>query len=316
MELLKRDPAIDHVYPLSIVSTSDPQAGKSAYLRAGRQLLSTMSQLRGVFRQASYDMVFDLHGSFRSGLLGLTCPGSQRVGFAGAKELNPLFQHLTIRIPDHVEHALEINNCFSNVFNCEITEKDFYMCSSEADWQGVELFFEQHRIDPNRQVIYANPAARWQTKFWPSQRWAELADLFAARGLAMIFGGSEHDRKYIASITEQMKTVPLVAAGKFTLPQSVALIQHAALYVGLDSGPMHMAALSGIPAVALFGPTHPSRVGPYGVRHRIIRAEQLDCLECRKRRCSHLSCMKGITVEMVAEAALSLLGDSDRNEQL
>jgi len=67
-----------------------------------------------------------------------------------------------------------------------------------------------------------------------------------------------------------------------------------------------MAALSAIPVVALFGPTHPARVGPYGVEHRIVRAN-LDCLECRKRTCDHLSCMKSISVDMVYDAAISLM---------
>jgi ADP-heptose:LPS heptosyltransferase len=70
---------------------------------------------------------------------------------------------------------------------------------------------------------------------------------------------------------------------------------------------MHMAALCNIPVVALFGPTHPARVGPYGVEHRIVRAENLDCLECRKRTCVHLSCMKRISAEMVYDAAISLM---------
>jgi len=68
-----------------------------------------------------------------------------------------------------------------------------------------------------------------------------------------------------------------------------------------------MAALAGVPVVALFGPTHPERVGPYNVVHRVVRAARLICLGCRKRSCAHLSCMEGITVEMVYAAALQLL---------
>jgi ADP-heptose:LPS heptosyltransferase len=117
-----------------------------------------------------------------------------------------------------------------------------------------------------------------------------------------------------------MKTEPIIAAGQLTLPQSAALIQHASLYIGLDSGPMHIAALARTPVVALFGPTHPNKVGPYNLsgknEHRIIRAEELDCLECRKRNCSHRSCMQQISPEAVYESALSLLQTpSSTNEQ-
>ncbi|MCI5223787.1 MAG: glycosyltransferase family 9 protein [Candidatus Electrothrix sp. AR4] len=158
--------------------------------------------------------------------------------------------------------------------------------------------------------MYANPAARWQSKFWPVERWAGLADSLHKQGRAMIFGGGSHDVKYIASIGRLMKTKPIIAAGRLSLPQSTALMQCSALYIGLDSGPMHMAALARIPVVALFGPTHPDRVGPYavrGVEHRIVRAENIECLECRKRSCAHLSCMREISLHMVYDAAVSLL---------
>jgi ADP-heptose:LPS heptosyltransferase len=101
---------------------------------------------------------------------------------------------------------------------------------------------------------------------------------------------------------------PLVAAGELDLAGSAALLKRSALYIGLDSGPMHMAALAGVPVVALFGPTHPERVAPYLVEHRIVRDTSLSCLGCRKRACAHLSCMEGISVEMVAAAARQLLG--------
>lgn len=305
--LLERDPAVDMIYPVTVVSTSDPQAGKNAYTKAGLQLLSTLRKLRNIYRDQSYDTVFDLHGSLKSGLLALTNPGGKRIGFAGARELNPLFQHQTIPVPRHIEHALDKNSCFARYFKCQVDQSDYHMCCSDEDRRIVASFVRENGINSDDQIIYANPAARWRTKFWPAERWAELADNCRQQGQVMIFGGSAHDTAYIATITGTMTTEPVVAAGLLSLSQSVALIQRSALYVGLDSGPMHMAALSGIPVVALFGPTHPSRVGPYGVKHRIVRDENLDCLECRKRQCDHLSCMRGISVRMVEDALSSLI---------
>ncbi len=304
--LLECDRAVDDVYPIHISSTSDPQAGRFAYLQACKETLTTLSSLRRTLRTRPYDLVLDLHASFRSGLLGRMNPGGLRIGFRDARELNTLFQRQLVAVPDQVVHALDKNLLFADHLGAPAAAEDFYMCTDPGDQKAVQLFF-QHKGIENRTVLYANPAARWQTKFWPKERWAELADLFAVRGMALVFGGSSHDAAYIQSITDQMTTPPIVAAGRFTLTESVALIQRCGLYVGLDSGPMHMAALSGVPVVALFGPTHPSRVGPYGVAHRIVRAEQLDCLECRQRRCDHLSCMKAISVQMVHDAALALL---------
>ena len=305
--LLERDPAVDTVYPICIPSTSDPQAGRFAYFQAFKATMATLRALRLQLRAAPYDLVLDLHASFRSGLLGRTNPGGVRVGFRDARELNTWFQTRLIAVPESVEHALEKNLLFCNHLACKAAAEDFHMCCSRDDTEAVQGFLRRHGVHDEDLILYANPAARWQTKFWPARCWADLADRFYARGTPMVFGGSTQDVAYIGSIARLMKTPALVAAGHLSLPQSIALVQRSVLYVGLDSGPMHMAALSGIPVVALFGPTHPARVRPYGVKHSIVRAETLDCLECRKRSCSHLRCMQEISVQMVYDAAISLL---------
>ena len=307
-ELLDRDPAIDTVYPINISSTSDPQTGRGAYLRAFKETLISLKRLYGAVHR-SYDTVLDLHASFRSGLIGLTATGGQRTGFKNARELNTLFQHRVITVPDNVEHALEKNLLFADNLGILPVNDDFQIYCNQSDSNRVLSFLQDEGVDSRQQIIYANPAARWQTKFWPKEHWARLADLLQKENKVLVFGGSNHDRAFIRTITTLMKSTPVVAAGQFSLPQSVALLKRSNLYIGLDSGPMHMAALASVPVVALFGPTHPDRVGPYNVEHRIVRAEGLDCLECRQRSCDHLSCMKGISVEMVHKAASSLLRD-------
>jgi lipopolysaccharide heptosyltransferase I len=311
--LLQADDAIDTVHPIHIPSTSDPLAGRTAWLQALRATLSTLQSLRKIFAHDPYDLILDLHASFRSGLLGRTNPGGLRLGFEDARELNTFFQQQLIAVPATVQHALAKNLLFADHLGFTVSKDDFYMRCGNNDRQTVQLFLDEHSLARETVLIYANPAARWQTKFWPADHWAELADRFADQGMVMLFGGSSDDADFIETICSRMKTEPVTAAGRLTLPESLALIQRSSLYVGLDSGPMHMAALSAVPVVALFGPTHPERVGPHGVAHRIVRCIEPDtgqllaCLECRKRSCSHLSCMKGIAPATVLEQALSLL---------
>jgi ADP-heptose:LPS heptosyltransferase len=125
--------------------------------------------------------------------------------------------------------------------------------------------------------------------------------------MSVIFGGSRDDVSYIKKIEREMASSSIIAAGKLELTQTSALIKGAAAYVGLDSGPMHIAAMSGTPTVALFGPTHPERVGPYGVKSKVIQAQGIDCLCCRKRTCDTLKCMKAISVEQVFDSLCELL---------
>ena len=99
---------------------------------------------------------------------------------------------------------------------------------------------------------------------------------------------------------ERMTGSPINLAGKTSLKELACLYSECRLLITTDTGPMHMAAAMGCPVVALFGPTAPWRTGPYGRGHRVIR-EDMDCSPCFRKRCSHIRCMKGITVEKVFE---------------
>ena len=304
--LLEQDSAVDRIYPIAIPSTSDPRAGRLAYLRAFTATLNTLRDLRRRFRREPYDLVLDLHASFRSGLLAMTCRGGRRIGFADARELNPLFQDERISVPCDVMHAVDKNLLFCRYLDCDVRDEDFFLSCHGQYEQEVRSFLARHGVTESEPLVYACPTARWQTKFWPGHNWAQLADELHRAGLRVVFAGSGADREYIATITAMMRTPPITTAGTLDLAAAVALIRRSALYVGLDTGPMHMAAMAGKPVVALFGPTHPERVGPYRVVHRVVRAVGVDCLGCRRRQCRQLRCMEEITVGQVLEAVQDL----------
>jgi len=98
--------------------------------------------------------------------------------------------------------------------------------------------------------------------------------------------------------------------GETTLPELCALLAEARLFVGCDSGPMHLAAALGTPVVALFGPADPRRTGPYGAGHRVVRVPP-SCAPCNRRTCNapRHACMEDIEVEHVLAQARSALAD-------
>ena len=307
--LLAADPAIDRIYPIHIPSTSDPDSGKSAYLAAGRATVQTLEQLRRSFKVRPYDLVLDLQASFRSGLLAMMNPGGRRIGFADARELNTYFQHERIRIPAGTSHALDKNLLFAHHLGCTVGDEDFFLSTTDEAEEEVAQFLQLEAIHAKAGLVYVQPAARWQSKQWLPERWAELADTLTRSGLQPVFGRSKADLPLLGATTSHMQTQGHIAAGQLSLLAGAALIKASAVYVGVDTGPMHMAALAGRPVVALFGPTHPERVGPYKTASRVIQAAGLDCLCCRKRFCDHQSCMQQISVEMVANAVQELLAE-------
>lgn len=157
-----------------------------------------------------------------------------------------------------------------------------------------------------------NPGTALLAKRWPAERYAELAARLSAQAAAtVLIVGAESDRSVSAAVVAQR---PATAAwydltGELTLPELAALCALADLYVGNDSGPLHLAAAVGAPTLGLFGPTSPARYGPRGPRARALRAV-VDCRTCWRGGpfpdCQG-RCMPALDVESVWQAAQDLL---------
>ncbi|OQX05607.1 MAG: ADP-heptose--LPS heptosyltransferase [Desulfobulbaceae bacterium A2] len=300
--LLRHDSTVDTVHEIDVPSTSDPQAGRGAYGRALCGTVSAWRDLRRQLRVAPYDLVLDLHASWRSALFALLNPGGCRIGFADAREGNTLIQHEQVPVSRPM-HALEKNNLFAAHLGCPVQEEDLRLPVGEGPRQQVDDFLAKLGQAGQQRLVCLNPTARWASKFWTVAGWAELADLLAQEaGATVLFGGSPSDLPYIERIVAAARSTPIVAAGRLDLAGTAALLQRIDVYVGLDSGPMHMAAMAGRPVVAMFGPTNPELVGPYGPGHRVLRRGELACLGCRRRQCPAPICLHGITAQSVFAA--------------
>jgi heptosyltransferase I len=231
-------------------------------------------------------------------------PGGQRIGFADARELNTLFQHHLLYRSAASVHAVDGNLLFSAFLGCEAQTEDFHLCTSRGDVEQADRFLDESGIDAEAPFVYVNPVARWASKCWLASRWSTLCDRLMDSGIPPVLAGGPKDRPYLEEIIGRMKRPAVIAAGRLSLTGSVALMKRAAVYAGVDTGPMHMAAMVNTPVVALFGPTHPERVGPYRVQSTVVRDEGLACLCCRKRTCDHMRCMQNITVATVQDAIL------------
>ena len=167
-------------------------------------------------------------------------------------------------------------------------------------------------------LIGINPGARWPTKKWPADYFAELADLLIEKEKAHIaILGAEGDKETSDEILKQMrnKDKAISICGKTTILQLAAFIKRCNLIITNDSGPMHLAVSQEIPIVALFGPTS-KEFGfyPLGKKDCVIEVD-LPCrpcsihgsLTCPKR---HFRCMRDITPQMVLEAVRSILTSS------
>ena len=163
-------------------------------------------------------------------------------------------------------------------------------------------------------LVGVAPAAGWGlSKRWPAEHFGALARLLADRGyrpLVLIGPGERNVAR--AVITAAGCDLPIVGES-LDVAALLGVIAGLAAVVGNDSGPMHLAALAGVPVVALFGPTDPGRTGPLWGEHLIIR-RGLECSPCLAPECPlrHHACLDDIEPKEVAAAVVRVMACQDR----
>src|SRR5947199_191259 len=139
----------------------------------------------------------------------------------------------------------------------------------------------------------------------PPEFFATTMDHLQEKGLGrVVLIGGPDDRAAAQAVKGLLRTVPMDLTGATAPGLLPALLESAALLLTNDSGPMHVAAAMGTPVVALFGPTSPTRTGPYGNGHRVLRSG-VPCSPCFSRTCRntvYLECLKTISPDKVIEA--------------
>jgi len=179
----------------------------------------------------------------------------------------------------------------------------------EARQAGEALF---RQMGFRRTVVGLSPGAQnSRAKQWMPEGFAEAAvRLAGALGAGVALFGSEAERELAQVIAEEVRRAGhpvLNLAGETSLGQFIELAAACRVFLTNDSGAMHVAAATGVATVAVFGPTIVEATGPVSPRARVVR-EPVECSPCMLRDCpiDH-RCMRRITPERVAEAALELL---------
>ena len=158
-----------------------------------------------------------------------------------------------------------------------------------------------------RTLIVIFPGSGWPGKCWPADRFARLAELLAARHDSLIvLAGSPGERMLCNTVASHMHNPVVNAAGLFSIDESAALIGRAALVIGNDSAPVHLAAAMKVPTVSLWGPTLPEKWAPKGDGHVTVK-RQGDCKGCTYWHPAAVctgtpSCMTTIDVDDVLDA--------------
>jgi len=208
---------------------------------------------------------------------------------------------------------------FARPYEISVDDDHPRLTNDPAALRSMQSFLANHDIGSaksrQKALIVIHPGPSWPIREWPRQNWIHLVAALRENGFEKIFqlGTNSHQSLTEAKAPEIPGTISLV--DQLTLPETIAIISQADLFIGIDSGLLHIAASMQIPSVSLWGPTAPLlRFSPR--KTRLFLASSAPCLACHHRQprlhwidgCPHdILCMKNIQVETVLQACLQAL---------
>ena len=291
--VLERHPDVNKV--LEYNSPAFRRTGQPTPLKQTRQLYQQL-------RRQKYDLMVELRGDWRTVWFSLLRLAPHRLSRAALQIENKLGlsrfsgTHETTRNLDVLRHAGIPTSIQTATFSVTIADKTW-----------ASNFLATYKVDRQYPLVAIHPGSPIPLKRWLPERYAKLADwLIAQKRAQVLFVGVKDEMPIIAEIQELMRGESLNIAGKTTLAQLASILHTCNVFVGNDSGPMHLAAAVGTQTIGLYGPGDPTRFGPIGVQCQTIR-RKLDCpcveTTCRFGKEGCMSEIQVTDVRQVLEAA-------------
>lgn len=215
--------------------------------------------LRAALRELRYQVALDFQGAWKSAILARLADAESLFGSRRPREAPAsLFYTRQIALGGRhiVEQNLSLAHCVARGTPPQLRFDLPRDAAAEAHCQR-----ELRRLNVQELAIL-NPGAGWGAKRWPAERYAEVARALAQQGIASLVNHGPGEDALAREVAERSQG----AAHPFpcSLGELIALTRRARLFVGGDTGPVHIAAALGIPVVAIYGPTDPARNGPFG----------------------------------------------------
>jgi heptosyltransferase-2 len=260
-------------------------------------------------RSESFDAAILLQNATQAALMAWCARIPLRVGYARDGRSSLLSEAVEVPPPEAYGH--QAYYYLQLLFRCGLIEKPktvqevhLHLAESERRWAAKEL--QAVGLGGRRFLVGISPGASFgDAKRWLPDRYADVADrLIDALGADVLIFGSRAEMPLAEGMARAMEHTPVLAAGKTTLREFMALMAKCHLVITNDSGPMHLAAGLGLPLLAIFGSTNERATGPLGLRVRIIK-HLVECSPCGLRACPiDFRCMNAISVDDVYRAAL------------
>jgi lipopolysaccharide heptosyltransferase I len=273
------------------------RAGVSAALRGYGAFLR-------LCRQQKFDLVVDLQGLLRSGLMTMASGAARRVGLSTAREGATLFYTDVVKVADfNAIHAVDRYWLVAEALGAADRPKTFHVhVPEEARAWATELLGGRPRP-----FLALSAGSRWETKRWPPQHFAELLRrMEALTGGTVLCVGSSDETDLAQAATRGLHMPVIDLVGKTSLPELAALLEQSDGMLANDTGPLHLAAALGRPVIAPYTCTKVRLNGPYGFEAGTVEAN-VRCQGSYIKKCASLICMQELTPDRLWPALQGIL---------
>jgi len=267
--------------------------------------LQKIRSLRCQLASLQLDLTIDCQGIFKTSFACLMSGAPRRIGTAA---------------PHGKELSRYLNNDCVSLTETHLVDRTLELLGPLGVWQPpvefrlpIDLQAEEemarwrHESKLSSDFVVINPGASWDSKLWPATRFAQVARYLGERhGLpSLVVWSGERELDWARTIVTGSDG-QAVLAPKTELVELAALLRSARLFVGSDTGPLHLAVAVGTTSIGLYGTTRPADCGPYGPRHVALQ-ERYHGGTTRQRRRASNQAMKLITVDRVCQTCDRLL---------
>ncbi len=297
---------------LSDVIPFDRQGG----LRQGWRLLRQL-------RAARFDMVIDLQGLLRTGIMCAVTRAPLRIGLQTAREGAGFSYNVTLADTGRDMPAYARYWRVAEAFGVGAHPRKLQLPIADADVSAAARLLD----GLPRPLIAVHPGAQWITKRWPTESFAHVASaVMAGYSAGVVVLGSGDEMELAGDVVSRIEDLQgsdrhvRNLAGQTSLKQLAAVVRSVDLVLSNDSGPMHLAAELGTPVVGVFTCTDPSRSGP-PVGEHVLVASRVACAGSYQKTCPHhgseqMACLRELSPQRVLNAVRTVIERNDSHARL
>lgn len=299
-EIMRSNPNLDHVYSYNKNWTT-----ARSYKFAKK------------LKMNNYQLGINIHGNWRTALILKLIAADKNIGYGGQGRGLFLDQEIEKSNAAHmVDFYLDFLEKLqqSELLNSDLTEQQKMMNlnqSSDPILDFDKIYQKKadnklKKIGLENEFLVLNTGGSWESKRWPEEYFAEIADLLAAQKHKILFVGGSADQErvgYICNKIENQKQIYNLS-GKTSLLELAAILKKAQLVISGDTGPVHVAAAVGTNTFTIFGPSDEEKYAPRGLgKNILLKNIDLNCRPCGEHECplGHFKCMRDLTPDLVVE---------------